>query len=64
MAIDLRSINPDFAYPLKEVAQILGISYGTVLKLKKEAKVKWIKIGGKYYVQGSYLLEYINQYSS
>jgi excisionase family DNA binding protein len=48
-------------YPLKEVAQILGLSYGTVLKLKKDDKLRWVKIGGKYYVHGRDVLEYIEK---
>lgn len=59
MAIDLRKINPDLNYPLKEVAQFLEVSYGTILKLKKEAKLKSIKIGKKYYVQGKDILGYV-----
>ncbi len=61
MPINLRKIDPDLVYPLKEVAQILGLSYGTVLRLKKDGKLKWLKIGGKYYVGGKYVLEYIGK---
>ena len=61
MAINLRKIDPDLVYPLKEVAQMLGLSYGTVLKLKKDGRLKWLKIGGKYYVQGKYMFEYIGK---
>ncbi len=34
MAIDLRKIDPELNYPLKQIAQFLEISYGTVLKLR------------------------------
>ncbi len=61
MAIDFRKIDPDLIYSLKEAAQILGLSYGTILKLKKDNTLKWLKIGGKYYVQGKDLLEYIGK---
>ena len=59
MPIDLKKIDPDLAYPLKEVAQLLDISYGTVLKLRKEAKLGTTRIGRKFYVTGKELLEYI-----
>jgi excisionase family DNA binding protein len=61
MPIDIRKIDPDLIYALKEAAQMLGISYGTVLKLKKDARLNWLKIGGKYYVKGKDLLEYIGK---
>ncbi|MBW2615487.1 MAG: helix-turn-helix domain-containing protein [Deltaproteobacteria bacterium] len=60
MAIDLRKIDPELSYPLKQVAQFLEISYGTILKLRKNAKLKSIKIGKRYYVQGKEILFYIN----
>jgi len=61
MAIDLRKIDPDLNYPLKHVAQFLEVSYGTVLKLKGDAKLKSIKIGKRYYVQGKDILAYIER---
>jgi excisionase family DNA binding protein len=61
MSIDLRKIDPHLIYSLKEAAQMLGLSYGTVLKLKNDARIKWSKIGGKYYIQGKDLLEYIGK---
>lgn len=61
MPINLRKIDPDLVYSLREVAQMLGLAYGTVLKLKKDGKLKWLKIGGKYYVHGKYVLEYIEK---
>ncbi len=61
MAIDLRKIDPELIYSLKEAAQMLGLSYGTVLKLKKDSRLKWLKMGGNYFVQGKDLLEYIGK---
>jgi len=60
MAIDLRKIDPELSYPLKQVAQFLEISYGTILKLRKDAKFKSIRIGKRYYVQGKEILSYID----
>ncbi len=61
MAIDLRKIDPELSYPLKQVAQLLEVSYGTVLKLKKQEKLKSLRIGRKYYIQGREILDYITQ---
>jgi excisionase family DNA binding protein len=61
MAINLRKIDPDLVYPLTEVAEMLGLSYGTVLKLKNDGKLKSLKIGGKYYVHGKHVLKYIGK---
>ncbi len=61
MAIDLRKIHPELNYPLKQVTQFLDLSYGTVLKLKKEAKLKSIKVGKRYYVLGKDILSYIQE---
>jgi excisionase family DNA binding protein len=60
MAIDLRKIDPELIYPLKQIAQFLEISYGTILKLRKDAKLKSIRIGKKYYIQGKDILSYID----
>ena len=60
MAIDLRKIDPELNYPLKQIAQFLEISYGTTLKLRKDAKLKSFRIGKKYYIQGKDILAYIN----
>ena len=60
MAIDLRKIDPELNYSLKQIAQFLEISYGTILKLRKDAKLKSIRIGKKYYVQGKDILSYID----
>ncbi|MCD4717274.1 MAG: helix-turn-helix domain-containing protein [Desulfobacterales bacterium] len=60
MAIDLRKIDPELNYSLKQIAQFLEISYGTILKLRKGAKLKSIRIGKKYYVQGKDILSYIH----
>ena len=57
MAIDPKKIDPALNYPLKEVAQFLEISYGTMLKLRKEAKLKSIRIGMKYYIKGKDVLD-------
>ena len=59
MAIDVRKIDPDLRYPLKQVAQFLEVSYGTILKLKKDPILKPAKIGKRYYIKGSHLLTYI-----
>jgi excisionase family DNA binding protein len=61
MAIDLRKIDPDLNYPLKQVAQFLDVSYATILRLRREAQLKSIKIGNRYYVQGKAILEYIEK---
>ena len=60
MAIDLRKIDPELNYPLKQVAQFLEVSYGTILNLRKNAKLKSIRIGKKYYIQGKEILSYID----
>ncbi|MFZ0944606.1 MAG: helix-turn-helix domain-containing protein [Syntrophobacteraceae bacterium] len=59
MAIDPKKIDPALNYPLNQVAQFLEISYGTMLKLRKEAKLKSIRIGMKYYIKGKDVLDYI-----
>ena len=59
MPIDVRKIDPNLDYPLKQVAQFLEISYGTTLKLRKEGKLKSSRVGKKYYVRGKDILEYI-----
>lgn len=61
MAIDLRKIDPDLSYPLEQVAQFLEVSYGTIIKLRREAPLKSIRIGKKYYVQGKHILGYIKK---
>ena len=61
MAIDLRKIDPELNYPLKQVAQFLEVSYGTILNLRKHAKLKSIRIGKKYYIQGKEILSYIDR---
>lgn len=60
MAIDLRKIDPELNYPLKQIAQFLEISYGTILKLRKDSGLKSIRIGKKYYIQGKDILSYID----
>jgi hypothetical protein len=40
---------------------MLGLSYGTVLKLKKDGKLRWLKMRGECFVYGKYLLEYIGK---
>ena len=59
MPINFRNIDPDLSYSLKEVAQLLELAYGTVLKLRKDKKLKYIKIGKKYYIKGQDLLSHI-----
>ena len=59
MAIDTRKIDPDLKYPLKQVAQFLEVSYGTVLKMKNDPRLKPTKIGKRYYIQGKDILAYI-----
>jgi len=61
MAIDLRKIDPELNYPLKQVAQFLEISYGTILKLKGDGRLKSIRIGKRYYVKGVDILAYIER---
>ncbi|MCP4683615.1 MAG: helix-turn-helix domain-containing protein [Desulfobacterales bacterium] len=61
MAIDLRKIEPELNYPLKEVARFLEISYGTILNLRKSAKLKSIQVGKKYYIQGKDILRYVGK---
>ncbi len=61
MAIDLRKIDPDLNYPLKQVAQFLDVSYATILRLRREAQLKSIRIGNRYYVQGKDILAYIEK---
>ena len=61
MAIDLRKIDPDLNYPLRQVAEFLDVSYGTILKLKNETRLKYIKIGKRYYIQGKEILSYIQR---
>jgi len=61
MAIDLRKIDPNLSYPLRQVAEFLNISYGTVLKLKNDANLRPIKVGKKYYIQGKDILDYIRR---
>ncbi len=45
MAIDPKKIDPGLNYPLKQVAQFLEISYGTMLKLRKQARLKSMRMG-------------------
>ncbi len=59
MAIDPKKIDPGLNYPLKQVAQFLEISYGTMLKLRKQAKLKSMRMGMKYYIKGKDVLDYI-----
>ncbi len=61
MAIDLRKIDPDLSYPLRQVAEFLDVSYGTVLRLKNDTRLRPIKIGKRYYIQGKKILEYIRK---
>lgn len=61
MAIDLRKIDPDLNYPLRQVADFLDVSYGTILKLKNDASLKYIKIGKRYYIQGKEILSYVRK---
>lgn len=59
MAIDTRKIETNVSYTLKDVAELLEISYPTVLKLKKEGKFKYSRVGKRFYVSGEELLKYI-----
>lgn len=61
MAIDLRKIDPELSYSFKEVAEFLDVSYGTILKLKGETKLRPMKIGKKYYIQGKDILGFIKR---
>lgn len=61
MAIDPSKIDPGLSYSLNEVAQILEVSYGTMLKLRNEAKLRSIRVGKRYYIEGKNVLEYIER---
>ena len=61
MAIDTRKIDPDLRYPLKQVAQFLEVSYGTILKLKNDPRLKPIRIGKRYYIEGKNILSFIHR---
>lgn len=61
MAIDLRKIDPHLSYPLRQVAEFLNVSYGTILRLKNDDKLRPIKIGKRYYIQGKEILQYIHR---
>ncbi len=61
MAIDLRKIDPNLSYPLRQVAEFLNVSYGTVLKLKNDANFRPIKVGKRYYIQGRDILAYVRK---
>ena len=59
MAIDPKKIDSGLNYPLKQVAQFLEISCGTVLKLRTEPRLKSMRMGMKYYIKGKDVLDYI-----
>jgi excisionase family DNA binding protein len=61
MPIDPSKIDPELSYPLNEVAKILEVSYGTMLKRKKESKLKSFRVGKRYYIKGKDVLEYIER---
>lgn len=47
-------------YTVKEVQEILGVSYGTALKYIKSGKLKAATIGGKYRISEENLQKFIN----
>jgi excisionase family DNA binding protein len=59
MEIDPRQIDPQVIYNLQEVARFLQVSYSTVLKLREENKLRSLKIGNRYYVEGRDILEHL-----
>jgi hypothetical protein len=61
MPIDVREIKPDIKYTLKDLASVLGLSYGSVLNMKKVSALPFVQIGKKFFVQGSAILEYVNR---
>ena len=61
MAIDVREIKPGLKYTLKDLANVLGLSYGSVLNLKKGSVLPFVQIGKKFFVQGSAILEYVDR---
>ena len=62
--IDLRAVDPGVNYTLGQVAEFLNLSYGSVLKLKKNGYLKVIKIGKRFYVSGKAILDYIQDSSN
>lgn len=61
MPIDTRNVDPELKYSLKDVAIHLGLSYGTVLKLKKEKVMPCFKIGKQFFIQGRDILSYVEK---
>jgi hypothetical protein len=61
MPLDLRRIDSERLYTLKEVSELLKLSYGTILSLKDKGSVDSIKIGAKYYMQGKDILTSIEK---
>jgi hypothetical protein len=61
MPIDMRKIDPELKYSLKDVAIHLELSYGTILKLKKEKKLRYFKLGKQYFVQGKDIISYVEK---
>jgi hypothetical protein len=60
--IDPRKIDPALNYSLEQVADFLNLSYGSVLKLKKNGSFQNIKrIGRRFYVPGKSILDYIQK---
>ena len=59
-AVDLRKIDPDLKYPLDQVAEFLNLSYGSILKLKKNGSFEGItRIGRRYYLPGWAILKFV-----
>ncbi len=57
--IDLREIDPENLYTLKQVAEFLRFSYGTVLKIKKNEGFPHTKVGKRVYVKGNDIINFI-----
>ncbi len=58
-AIDLREIDPEKLYTLDQTADFLRLSYGTVLKIKKNNELPHNKVGKRVYVKGADIVEYV-----
>lgn len=58
--LKLKDIDPETRYTLREVAEMLDLSYQTVLKLRQEDTIKATRLGGRrYYVLGEDILKFV-----
>ncbi len=58
-AIDIREIDPEKLYTLRQTADFLRCSYNTILKIKKNKEMPFQKIGKSFYAKGSTIINYI-----